>query len=258
MQNHDYIAAKTSQTILDQCISDENGKTNASEVENLITKALGVLQEDGVYAVILYLQSRKERNTTFTVKSILNWKGFVSSLKKRNKSKEIEHIYDFLDEKRRNIINRYEENNEPSDDVKKSLIDGLNELLKNEEFYNKEVFRKEVFDNNHKLSKEELDKLHKKDNEKLNRLLIDAIFKDIITKHRNDIAKTVSERLIEQTNTVGINDTNNNAFNSSQKICKYVSDSICNNLNHIFLIKELWEKTLIYCRYGAKAYDKDS
>ena len=35
-------------------------ETKASDVENLATKALGVLQENGVYAVLLYLYSRSE------------------------------------------------------------------------------------------------------------------------------------------------------------------------------------------------------
>lgn len=50
----DLLAAKTAQEIIKQTARPKN----AGEVENLITKALGVLQENGVYAALLYLYSR--------------------------------------------------------------------------------------------------------------------------------------------------------------------------------------------------------
>lgn len=53
MKNLDLIAAEAAQTI----ITNTRGP-KASEVDNLVTKALGVLQENGVYAVLLYLYSR--------------------------------------------------------------------------------------------------------------------------------------------------------------------------------------------------------
>ena len=53
MRNLDRLAAQTAQRI----IVDTNQR-KASEVDNLATKALGVLQENGVYAVMLYLYSR--------------------------------------------------------------------------------------------------------------------------------------------------------------------------------------------------------
>jgi len=53
MKNLDLLAARTAQGIIEE--TKGNGKAN--EVENLITKALGVLQENGVYAGLLYLYS---------------------------------------------------------------------------------------------------------------------------------------------------------------------------------------------------------
>ena len=50
--NLDRIAACVSQQIA--------GNTQAKELENMATKALGVLQEQGVYAMILFLYSKKE------------------------------------------------------------------------------------------------------------------------------------------------------------------------------------------------------
>lgn len=54
VKNLDLLAAKTAQDIITQTAKPKN----AGDVENLITKALGVLQENGVYAALLYLYSR--------------------------------------------------------------------------------------------------------------------------------------------------------------------------------------------------------
>lgn len=54
MRNLDLLAAQTAQKI----IADTTDGQKAAKVDNLITKALGVLQENGVYAVLLYLYSR--------------------------------------------------------------------------------------------------------------------------------------------------------------------------------------------------------
>ncbi|AKB67212.1 hypothetical protein [Methanosarcina mazei] len=54
--NLDFQAAKFSQQIIDETIKENLIDSNS--VENLVTKTLGVLQENGVYACVLYLQSR--------------------------------------------------------------------------------------------------------------------------------------------------------------------------------------------------------
>jgi hypothetical protein len=54
MRNLDLLAAQTAQKI----IADTTDGQKAAKVDNLITKALGVLQENGVYAALLYLYSR--------------------------------------------------------------------------------------------------------------------------------------------------------------------------------------------------------
>jgi hypothetical protein len=53
MRNLDFLAAQTAQQII-----VTTGSFKASEVDNLATKALGVLQENGVYAAALFLYSR--------------------------------------------------------------------------------------------------------------------------------------------------------------------------------------------------------
>ena len=54
MRNLDTLAAQTAQ----QIVADTQNSAAAGEVENLATKALGVLQENGVYACALFLYSR--------------------------------------------------------------------------------------------------------------------------------------------------------------------------------------------------------
>jgi len=65
--NLDYLAAKCAQTII-QKTKDKK----ASDIENTITKALGVLQEDGVYACFLYLLAREKENGAVVVGEMLN------------------------------------------------------------------------------------------------------------------------------------------------------------------------------------------
>ena len=50
----DRVAASRAQQIVDQAVT----KAEPKEVDNLVTKALGVLQENGVYACFLFLFSR--------------------------------------------------------------------------------------------------------------------------------------------------------------------------------------------------------
>ena len=54
--NLDYQAAKHAQNLL------QKGGTKAKEFENTLTKTLGVLQENGVYASFLYLYAREKEN----------------------------------------------------------------------------------------------------------------------------------------------------------------------------------------------------
>lgn len=62
--NLDWHAAQAGQEIIKATkthkVKDKEEPTKANDVENLTTKALGVLQENGVYAALLYLYSRSE------------------------------------------------------------------------------------------------------------------------------------------------------------------------------------------------------
>jgi hypothetical protein len=58
MQNIDLKAALAAHQILDAAFAAEN---DTDQVENLITKALGIVQESGVYAATLFLLSRRAK-----------------------------------------------------------------------------------------------------------------------------------------------------------------------------------------------------
>ena len=60
MKNLDWMAASAAQAIIAQTIGEKAPKKKSDEVENLITKTLGILQENGVYAALLYLYSRTD------------------------------------------------------------------------------------------------------------------------------------------------------------------------------------------------------
>ena len=57
MANLDLLAARHAQAIIRSAIDDHNCAKDG--VENLVTRALGVVQEQGVYAGMLYLLSRR-------------------------------------------------------------------------------------------------------------------------------------------------------------------------------------------------------
>jgi hypothetical protein len=59
IKNLDLLAARQAQQIIKATIVDK--QKAATEVENLVTKALGIVQENGIYAGLLYLYSRKEK-----------------------------------------------------------------------------------------------------------------------------------------------------------------------------------------------------
>lgn len=62
--NLDYLAAKHAQELV-------SANEKAKDLENTLTKTLGVLQENGVYACFLYLYAREEKSVTI-VKHMLN------------------------------------------------------------------------------------------------------------------------------------------------------------------------------------------
>jgi len=70
MKNLDLLAAQTAQMIIQDTQKFNNNDLDANKIENLVTKALGVLQENGVYAALLYLYSRTEKADQFAAEKV--------------------------------------------------------------------------------------------------------------------------------------------------------------------------------------------
>jgi hypothetical protein len=65
--NLDRLVAQYAQAIIRRT-SDKK----ASDIDNTITKALGVLQENGIYACFLYLKAKEKDNGDVVVEEMLN------------------------------------------------------------------------------------------------------------------------------------------------------------------------------------------
>ena len=91
--NLDWLAAQHAQAIIKRT---KDKKT--SDVDNTITKALGVLQENGVYACFLYLLAKEKENGSVVVAemlSLLDGLGFGWGKPPSNNSEDVlKHISD--------------------------------------------------------------------------------------------------------------------------------------------------------------------
>lgn len=83
--NLDRLAAEHAQAIVRKAVDEESRtdesqdkakrktkKQLANDIENTLAKALGVLQEDGVYACFLYLLAKEKENGAVVVGEMLN------------------------------------------------------------------------------------------------------------------------------------------------------------------------------------------
>ncbi len=82
--NLDWLAAKHAQALVHRVVGDEETQKNlpqdrkkskeqlAIDIDNTVTKALGVLQENGVYACFLYLFAKEKENGRVVVEEMLN------------------------------------------------------------------------------------------------------------------------------------------------------------------------------------------
>ncbi|WP_213973841.1 hypothetical protein [Tepidanaerobacter acetatoxydans] len=68
--NLDRLAARKGQAVVQRLV--DNKKINPNSVDNTVTKALGVLQEDGVYACFLYLLAKEKENGNIVVEEMLD------------------------------------------------------------------------------------------------------------------------------------------------------------------------------------------
>ncbi len=73
--NLDRLAAQHAHNILQRTVDGKTGddkKKLAGSVDNTVTKALGVLQENGVYACFLYLLAKEGENGRVVVEEMIN------------------------------------------------------------------------------------------------------------------------------------------------------------------------------------------
>jgi len=68
--NLDRLAAKHAQQIVLRVIEEKKGE--GGDIDNTVTKALGVLQENGVYACFLYLKAKEKENGDIVVEEMLD------------------------------------------------------------------------------------------------------------------------------------------------------------------------------------------
>lgn len=80
----DRLAAKHAQSIIRRVVDEEEtqkGKPEdkkktkqqlSADIDNTVTKALGVLQENGVYACFLYLLAKEKENGPVVIEEMLN------------------------------------------------------------------------------------------------------------------------------------------------------------------------------------------
>lgn len=144
MHNLDQLAAQTAQTIVDRA-------SNADALDILATKTLGVLQENGVYACVLFLDSRTSAG-------------------------------------------------------EKELAGQIR------------------------------DRLHE---------LLDAALGPI--QHNDE------PRSAQQAGSSRARQERNSARTANDALRGRIADHVANDLDTLLLVKQLWEQTLIYVRYGAKA-----
>lgn len=70
--NLDWQAARHGQAVVDRLLDKKEGEVKkASEADNTITKALGVLQENGLYACFLYLLAKEDKRGKIIVDEML-------------------------------------------------------------------------------------------------------------------------------------------------------------------------------------------
>ncbi len=67
------------------------------------------------------------------------------------------------------------------------------------------------------------------------------------------VADSVCNGLLQMTAQLGLSPV---AQWQWQEGLRFVSEKICSDLDRMLLVRQLWEQTLIYARYGAKAWGK--
>ncbi len=70
------------------------------------------------------------------------------------------------------------------------------------------------------------------------------------TGNSDEISKHVRQKLLQMTELLEKKPVKHD---KSDDVLKFLTENICNDIDTLLLTKQLWEQTLIYARYGAKA-----
>lgn len=89
--NIDYLAAKQAQSVL-------SDKVSPQDIENTATKALGVLQENGVYACFLYLFAKEKSHGEQLAGRMCQLLKEVGLEKAPVPAKDVSEVLDFVNE----------------------------------------------------------------------------------------------------------------------------------------------------------------
>lgn len=78
----------------------------------------------------------------------------------------------------------------------------------------------------------------------------------LLSRPEEKIKDCLIEHLLELTKFFGLNPPLN--YSNDKELLDFISRKICNDLDTIILIKSIWEQTLLYSRFNAKALGKDN
>ncbi len=135
----------------------------------------------------------------FSRSDILDWQGFLGSLKTPGAGTPEERIYNFLDASSQSIITAWNPGEVLSSDNQTRLIEGLNDIIKSDDFYDPAVFTATLSRKGEELKNNYPDLSHT-DMERLNRLIFETNYSTEITK---STAMTVRESYNNMLSNIG-------------------------------------------------------
>ncbi|MCD4785329.1 MAG: hypothetical protein K8T10_16040 [Candidatus Eremiobacteraeota bacterium] len=116
-------------------------------------------------------------SSLFSMEDILKWSEFLISLKNPTKKTGNIRIYNLLEKKEKKIINAWNIGTTISDEDKNTIIDGLNKVLKTQDFHDQQNFTGiNLPEEGQKLQKKGLKNLDSKEIQRFNRLLFESIY----------------------------------------------------------------------------------
>lgn len=98
--NLDRLAAQCAQKIVTQLVDgaeDQQAKAKlATDLDNTLTKALGVLQEHGVYACFLYLWAKEKEHGQAVSKAMLRLIEKMDLYHEKPAGESVEHVLEYI------------------------------------------------------------------------------------------------------------------------------------------------------------------